>query len=299
MEKYFIKEKITIGVSAFGNLMATKNCIQAIKNSLDGAYEVILIDDFSPDKGKIKDYFFNQKKEFKDVKVFHFTKNLGYVQSVNCVLSNSTSEKTIFVSNDMYINPYFIEELINVSNLEENIGYVRGVSNFVDNNKSTHNIDLKDKTNMHPNEISKEIFSKEKNNFIEEDYLVGDSFLVNRKLLQKIGYFDCNNFKDYFGDVDFSLRAKALNFKCILSKGAFCFHHRNINFDYLPEEEKKKKLIRRQITLAEDWARFKLKYNFPLNLTYPGINAMDHNEIKNKVNKKEFIEKKDYSQYLI
>ena len=46
MKKYFIKEKITIGVSAFGNLMSTKNCIQAIKNSLDGAYEVILIDDF-------------------------------------------------------------------------------------------------------------------------------------------------------------------------------------------------------------------------------------------------------------
>ena len=76
--------------------------------------------------------------------------------------------------------------------------------------------------------------------------------------MQTIGYFDCNNFKDYFGDTDFGVRAKALDFKCILSKGAFCFHHRNINFDYLPEVEKKK-LIRRQITLAEDWARFKLK----------------------------------------
>ena len=103
MEKYFSKEKITIGVSAYGNLMATKNCIQAIKNSLDGLYELILIDDFSPDKGKIKDYFFNQKKEFKDVKVFHFTKNLGYTQSVNCVLSNSTSNDVIYDGRDGYI----------------------------------------------------------------------------------------------------------------------------------------------------------------------------------------------------
>ena len=97
----------------------------------------------------------------------------------------------------MYINPFF-EELINISNISENIGYVRGVSNFVDNNLNTHNIDIKDKNHMHLNEISKEILSKEKNNFIEEDYLVGDCFLINRKLLIQIGYFDCNNFKDYF-----------------------------------------------------------------------------------------------------
>ena len=243
MKKYFSKEKITIGVAAYGNLMATKNCIQAIKNSLDGVYEIILIDDYSPDKGKIRDYFFNQKKEFKDIKVFHFSKNLGYTQSVNCVLSNSTSEKIIFVSNDMYINPFFLEELINISNISENIGYVRGVSNFVDNNLNTHNIDIKDKNHMHLNEISKEILSKEKNNFIEEDYLVGDCFLINRKLLDKIGYFDCNNFKDYFSDLDFSVRAKAFDFRCVLSKGAFCYHHKNINFDYLPENEKKKKFL--------------------------------------------------------
>ncbi len=299
MDKYFSKEKITIGVAAHGNLISTKNCIQAIKNSLDGVYEVILIDDFSPDKGEIKDYFLNQKKEFKEIKVFHFSENLGYTQSVNCVLSNSTSEKTIFVSNDIYITPFFLEELINISNINENIGYVRGVSNFVDNNLETHNISLKDKNHMHLNEISKEIFSKEKNNFIDEDYLVGDCFLINRKLMDKIGYFDCNNFKDYFSDLDFSIRAKALDFRCVLSKGAFCYHHRNINFDYLPKNEKNKKLFKRQYTLAEDWARFKIKYNFPINLVYPGINRMNFDEIKNRIGKKDFIEKKDYSQYLI
>ena len=70
MKKYFSKEKITIGVAAYGNLMATKNCIQAIKNSLDGVYEIILIDDYSPDKGKIRDYFFNQKKSLRILKFF-------------------------------------------------------------------------------------------------------------------------------------------------------------------------------------------------------------------------------------
>ena len=299
MEKYYSKEKITVGVAAYGNLEATKKCIESIKNSLDGNFEIILVDDFSPDKGEIKNYFLNLKKEFKDIKVFYFTENLGYTQSVNCILSNSTSEKIIFVSNDIYVNSYFLEELINISNISGNIGYVRGVSNFVDGALESHNVDFKEKTEIDPIKVAKEIFLKDKNNFLEEKYLTGDCFLVNRKLIEKIGYFDCKNFKDYFGDVDFGVRTKAFDFKCILSKGAFCYHHRNINFDYLSEDHKKRKIGRRRYFTIEDWARFKLKYNLPNNLFYPGINKIDFNEIKKKVDKKEVIEKKDYSEYLI
>jgi len=65
------------------------------------------------------------------------------------------------------------------------------------------------------------------------------------------------------------------------------------------QKMKKKKIFRRQYTLAEDWARFKIKYKFPINLIYPGINKMNFDEIISKVDKKDFIEKKDYSQYLI
>tara|TARA_B100000963_G_scaffold109024_1_gene94883 strand:+ start:945 stop:1844 length:900 start_codon:yes stop_codon:yes gene_type:complete len=299
MKKYFCEEKVTIGVAAYGNLMATKNCIEAIKKSIDGNYEVILVDDCSPGNGEIKNFFLDLKKEFAHIKVFHFPENLGYVESVNCILSNSSSNKTIFVSNDIYINPYFIEELINISDIEDKIGYVRGVSNFVDNNMATHNINFKNKTHFNPNEIAKKIFLKEKNNFIEDSYLVGDCFLVNTKLLEKIGYFDCYNFKDYFGDVDFSFRAKAMDFKCVLSKGAFCVHHQHTNFDYLSKEERIEKMKRRKYFIAEDWARFKLKYKFPNNLVFPGINELNFDEIKNKVDKKKVVEKKDYSQYFI
>ena len=61
----------------------------------------------------------------KIFKIYYFSKNLGYIQSVNCILSHATGEKIIFVSNDIIINPYFLDELINISNISENIGYVR------------------------------------------------------------------------------------------------------------------------------------------------------------------------------
>ena len=247
----------------------------------------------------IKDYFLSLKNEFENVKIYYFPKNLGYIQSVNCILSNATGEKIIFVSNDIIINPYFLDELINVSITSKNIGYVRGVSNFVDTDLEIHNIDLKNFKTNEPIKIAKEIFLKNKNDYIEEEYLCGDCFLINRDLIEKIGYFDCTNFKDYFGDLDFSMRAKAFDYKCLVSKGAFCYHHKGINLDYLPEEQKKAKIRRRNIFLAEDWARFKLKYSLPISYVYPGVNKIDFRHVISKVNKNAEIKKRNYDQYLL
>ena len=299
MKKYYSKEKITIGVAAYGNLEITKKCLDAIKSSIEGNFEIILVDDCSPDDGAIKNYFINLKKEFKDIKVFYFSKNLGYANSVNCILSNSKGNKIIFVSNDITINPYYLEEIINISNFSEDVGYVRGVSNFVDTALKLHNVDLREYSNTDPIDIAKDIFLKNKSDYSEDEYLCGDCFLINRKLIDVVGYFDCKMFYQYFGDVDFGIRARAFNFKSLVSKGAFCIHHRESNFNYLPEKEKINKINRRRYHLVEDWTRFKLKYNLPNDLTYTTINNLNFNKLPNQFNKNEKIKKIDYSEYLI
>ena len=123
--------------------------------------------------------------------------------------------------------------------------------------------------------------------------------MINRKLIDVIGYFDCKMFYQYFGDVDFGTRTRALNFKSLVSKGAFCIHYRDSNFDYLPEKEKMDKINRRRYHLVEDWTRFKLKYNLPHNLPYTSINNINFNKLHNQFNKNEKIKKVDYSEYLI
>ena len=49
----------------------------------------------------------------------------------------------------------------------------------------------------------------------------------------------------------------------------------------------------------EDWARFKMKYGLPITLIYPGVNTLDFDLIKDKINKELEINKKDYSKYLV
>ena len=135
--------------------------------------------------------------------------------------------------------------------------------------------------NIDPNGIAEDIFLKNKNNYCEEEYLCGDCFLINRKLIDRIGYFDCARFVNLFGDVDFGIRTKAFN------------------FNYLPPEQRTTKLNKRRYQLVEDWARFKTKYNLPIDLPYMNINEIDFKKLQKQFDKSEQIKKLDYSEYLI
>ena len=296
MKKFSSKDNITIGVAAHGNVETTRTCVNKIINSIEGNFELILVDDCSPDNNQTKNFFKSVQKETPNTKVFSFNENLEYTESVNCILSHSTGQKILFVSNDVFINSYYLEEVIEISNKSENIGTVRGVSNFIDNESKIHQVHINGIQQI--DEMSKKIYEKNKSKYIEEKFLTGDVFLVNRTALEKVGYYD-NLFYGYFADHDLGIRLRSAGYKLILSLGAFSYHDKHINFNYLKGEEKKKKLHNRFIKVYENWARFKLKYSLPVNFIYPGVDGIPWDELVKKNTKNIFLKKKDYSKYLI
>ena len=93
------------------------------------------------------------------------------------------------MSNDVFITPYYLRTIINISKKITNFGTIRGVSNFVDNGSKLHNIDIKNKIKNidQISEFSKKIYEDKKISFFEEKFLTGDVFLVNRKSLDYTG----------------------------------------------------------------------------------------------------------------
>jgi len=300
MSKFIINEKLTIGVASFGNIKTTEICINNILNSIEGNFELILVEDFSHERDKIINFYQSIKKNIPNTKVFNFDRNLSYTNSVNCILSHATGKKVLFVSNDVFINRYYIEEVLKISNLSKKIGIVRGVSNFVDNGLQTHNavIDGSPKTITDEDIIStaKKIFETNSGKYLEDKYLTGDIFLVNREILDNVGFYDTNTFTGYFSDHDFSSRAISSGYLCVLAKGAFAFHHQDINFNYLQDPEKvQNKKVQRFQQVFENWARFKIKYSLPHDLNYNGINDIPWEKTFDK--KTKYIDKVDYSKY--
>jgi GT2 family glycosyltransferase len=292
--------EVSIGISAYGNLNVTRQCLESLLGSAEGEFELILVDDCSPDDGEITALFESVRPRHANTRVFRFTRNLEYSGSLNCILSHAIGQVVIFLSNDIYVSPHYLSTLIEVAASDERIGIVRGVSNFVDNGLPTHNVDCGGHISASTDipAFAAQVRQQHGLAVLPDEYLVGDAFLVTRTLLDAIGTFD-PLFYGYFADPDFSVRAHRAGFRSVLAQGAFAFHHRRANFDYLPEEQRNKKLQARWAKVYENWARFKLKYDLPVERPYTAVNDIEWRALNEQASRQAdgYIAPVDYSEY--
>jgi len=194
----------------------------------------------------------------------------------NIVLSHAAGESVFFISNDIFVTPIYLRTLLAAAHANPRLGILRGSSNFVDNcGLATHNLDFgKPITNWHQLFEAGEHFAQKFGQAAYKDpFLVGDAFLVTRPLLAHIGSFD-PSFYGYFADPDYGLRAQIAGFELALVPGAFAYHQREANLDYLPDAQRKEKIDRRMMRVYENWARFKMKYGLPVSMPYESIVAI-------------------------
>jgi GT2 family glycosyltransferase len=297
---FAVERNLTIGMSAYGNAATTKETLECLQRSIDGDYEAILVDDCSPDGGAVLRLFNEFKTHHRRTRIFHFDKNLEYSGSLNAILSHASGDEILFISNDIYVCPAYIRELLFVARSSQRLGIVRGCSNFVDNNKASHNVappllrSFEDFV-----EFSSQIESRFHGQILLDDYLVGDAFLVKRPVIERIGTLD-PQFYGYFADNDFGVRVRAAGFDLVLARGAYAGHKRHSNFEYLPPSERQAKLERRWGRIMESWTRFKSKYGMPADLPYTDINAIPWSSLSSGIADKVVrIEPGDYSRFEI
>jgi O-antigen biosynthesis protein len=300
-EALLLDKSVTIAVAAHGNVQASRTCLEAIFQSVKGPFELLLIDDMSPDQGATRQLFCDYQKRHPRTTVFYFTENLEYTGSVNAALSHATGKYIFFLSNDIYVTPPYFAKLLYLASTNP-AAIWRGSSNFVDNAMANHNLasGIEIRT---LEDIFKEAYviaNTYKNAVYPHPQLVGDAFLTVREVINTIGTFD-PIFYGYFGDQDFGLRARIAGFPLRLAQGAYAYHDKNINFTYLPEDEKKLKLERRWMRVYENWARFKMKYGLPVALSYISPTDVPWEELATRAFSKDlhYASPADYSRFIV
>lgn len=296
--KYRLGDDVTIGMSAYGNYQTTSEALNALFKSAEGNFELLLIDDCSPDN--TLSLFLQAKRLHPRTKVLSFDRNLEYSGSLNAIFSHAAGRWVLFLSNDIFISPAYLRELFQVAKSDPSHGIVRGCSNFVDNQLETHNIMIPASVMRHEQlaAFAEDHASRFHLQYMTDEYLTGDAFLVSRAVLDKIGVLD-PMFFGYFADNDYGLRARIAGFKLVLARGAFAFHMRDANFNYLPEELREKKKMLRFMRVFENWARFKLKYGLPVEQPYTSMNDLDWEVLSQKPFKPDlwYSPPGDYSRY--
>jgi GT2 family glycosyltransferase len=262
-EPVLLTPAVSIGMAAHGNSDMTRRALDALFSSATGDFELILVDDKSPDD--TLEVYVDARKRRRHTTIFSFTTNLEYCQSVNAFLSHARGEQLIFLSNDILVSPAYLRELLGTALSNPDCGVVHGCSNFVDNDSVAHNLPARDfDTREAFFAFAEEIAWQNRGNaLIDERFLVGDAFLVSRRVIDRIGTFD-TRFLGYYCDQDFGLRAQIAGFRIVLQRAAFALHKKDANIKYLPPDEQQEKLGRRHARVSSALGEFLRKYRLSM-----------------------------------
>ena len=289
---------VSIGIAAHGNSRTTRRALDSLLSSAAGDFELILVDDSSPDD--TLEVFLDAGRRHGNTRVFSFRRNLDYVESVNAFLSHARGERMLFISNDIFASPAYLRVLLESSAANPACGILRGCSNFVDTGTPLHMVPLQGgQTREDYFAFTEEIAARHRGGkLIDERWLVGDAFLVTRAVINRIGTFD-TRYVGYFADVDFGLRAQIAGFRVVLERRAFAFHQVHGNIVYLPAEQQKERLERRRNRVRAASEAFLDKY--ALEPTEDGVEKLPWEELARRTFDPALhhVAPRDYSEYLL
>lgn len=210
----------------------TADCLDCIRdaaqaNALLEQSEFILLDDASEAVWKIPEVFHAFRATLPASVPVHqarFKRWQHYTGVFAYGLSVAKGQEMFFISNDYFITPAWLREMLAVAASDSRIGTVRGTSTHVDSHPEHVVVPPQMPASREELFALSEQYARARAGQVHEDkHLSGDAVIVRRALVEKIGVLD-RQFFGYFGDPDFGIRARRAGFRLVCAKGAWALH---------------------------------------------------------------------------
>jgi GT2 family glycosyltransferase/glycosyltransferase involved in cell wall biosynthesis len=224
-------KKVSIIIPVYNALNYLKQCIQSIQNSnCDTDYEVIVINDCSPDK-EVDKYL--MQLNYPNIKVYANEVNLGFVGTCNKGMDLANDNDVCLLNSDTEVTQKFLDKIQKIAYADPSIGTVTPMSNSA----SILSIPFYCQESPLPDGLTPE----KANLILESIYLdeipvlpTGNGFCmyIKRELIDCIGKFDEQNFgKGYGEENDFCLRAHEAGFLNVADVSTFIYHKAHASFN--------------------------------------------------------------------
>ena len=206
------------------NLLRTT--LRAFQGWPTSELEFIIMDDKSDPAQEIPKMIAEFRQQLGPVKCTEvlFKEHQHYTRALAYGFSMAKGNNVLFVSHDMMLTGDYVRTLLSVAALDSKIGIVRGTSPYVDcfpQHVIIPPFALRNYEDL--DAFSQYVSDYYGLTYVEDRLLTGDSMLVTRAALDKVGTFDTRYF-GYFGDIDFGLRVQRAGLKNICAKGAWLWH---------------------------------------------------------------------------
>jgi len=223
-------ENVDIIICVHNAYEDVKRCMESVlKHSLE-PFRIIIIDDGSGEQTKI--YLETLAKECLNVKLIRNEQGCGYTIAANKGLKYSDAQYCVLLNSDTIVTENWLDKMINCQKSGNNIGVVGPLSNTA----SWQSVpEISDENgdwakNKLPDNISLENYSKLIDSSSGQVYpkvplLNGFCMMLHRSVIEKIGYFDEENFgSGYSEEDDYNIRANNAGFELAIADDTYIYH---------------------------------------------------------------------------
>jgi len=222
-------DSIDIIVCVHNALEDVKNCLDSIEAQTNQPYDLIIVDDGS--SVTTKEYLENYSSTHENIQLIRNEKALGYTKAANKGMKASNAPFLVLLNSDTIVTPNWIDRLFRAMTKNENIGVVGPLSNTA----SWQSIpELSENGDWAINDLPEAISVNDMGEFIakhsacihpEVPLLNGFCLMIRKEVIEKIGYFDEDNFGQGYGEEDdFIVRATKSGWKAVIADDAYIFH---------------------------------------------------------------------------
>ena len=203
--------KVSIIIVNYNGRTFLEKCLKSISDITYPNYEVIIVDNNSSD-----DSIEFVKKNFPSNIILKLDKNYGFAEPNNIGAKIAKGDFLLFLNNDTYVKPNFINELITEISKDTKIaicqslllkpdGMIDSCGDYIDN------LGVAFSSKIIPTKVQ-EIFSAK-----------GAVMMIRKNLFNEIGGFD-EKFFATFEDIDLSWRTRIFGYRIILVPKSIVYH---------------------------------------------------------------------------
>lgn len=223
-------ENVDIIICVHNALEDVKKCIESVFEYTLDPYQIIIVDDGSA--AETCDYLEKLEKGCPNVYRIRNKHGNGYTIAANMGLRASTAEFCVLLNSDTIVTPGWIDKMICCAKTDAEIGIVGPLSNTA-SWQSVPKI-FGDDGDWCRNNLPQYYDVAKFGNLIEKysdrifptvPLLNGFCMMVTRSTLNKIGFFDEENFGKGFGEEDdYNLRALTHGIKLAIADDTYIYH---------------------------------------------------------------------------
>ena len=210
------KYKVSVIIPHYNRKECLERLLPSIANQTFADYEVIIMDDFTPDRS-VLEYIGTLIKEYKNIRLISNDDNLGFVQTCNRGIGLADGYYICLLNQDTEVKSNFIEKNVEILDADSSIGVLSCI--LVDQEGNNWFTGGSFKGGLPVN------LTDDFEGIRTVDFVAGTAPFYRREVFDRIGLFD-ENYRMYHEDVEFGLRLHAkTNYKACMFPEKLVVHY--------------------------------------------------------------------------